>query len=166
MAFPRTQKVAYYNGCCRLFSPNSNQLLSPQTLLLMRSILRWIGFRCKKVPLESPSSTRATTTAHSESAMNISTNATAALNSMTGEPQKDPPAIVQPPPSKNTMNHSSNATAALNAFQSTLGILGQTPIPGIGAVTAMLLQVIKGVQVRVSSRLSHYSDSKTNFICI
>ena len=71
---------------------------------------------------------------------------------MTREPQKDPPAIVQPPPSKNAMNISPNETAARNAFQYTLEFLGKTPVPGIGlgAVTDVLLHVVKGIQVRVS----------------
>ena len=85
---------------------------------------------------------------------------------MTREPQKDPPAIVQPPPSKKAMNISPNETAARNAFQYTLEFLGKTPVPGIGlgAVTDVLLHVVKGIQVRVS-RLSQYLDSNTNFIC-
>ena len=50
------------------------------------------------------------------------------------------------------------AKAALNAFQCTLSIFGQTPIPGIRAVTAALLQVVKGIQVRTrSSRVFHSS---------
>jgi hypothetical protein len=37
--------------------------------------------------------------------------------------------------------------ATLNAFKSTLEVLGQTPLPGIGAVTTALLRVIRGLQV-------------------
>lgn len=71
--------------------------------------------------------------------------------SVTRGPEQDPLAMVQPPPSKTAMNLLPNTKAALNAFQYTLNVLGKTPIPGIGAVTAVLLQVVKGVQVRVSS---------------
>jgi len=63
---------------------------------------------------------------------------------LTGESEQDP--IVQPPPPKNAVDLSPKANAALNAFQHTLEVLGKTPIPGIGAVTATLLQVVKGVQ--------------------
>ena len=50
-------------------------------------------------------------------------------------------------PSKNAIDLSPNAKAALNAFQYTLNALGKMPIPGIGAFTTALLQVVKGVQV-------------------
>ena len=95
----------------------------------MRSVLRSIGFGRKKVPVKSPiddSTTRPTTTAHS---------------SMTREPQKDP---------KNAVKFSPNETAARNALQYSLEFLGKTPVPGIGAVTDVLLHVVKGIQVRVS----------------
>jgi hypothetical protein len=42
---------------------------------------------------------------------------------------------------------SSRSKAALNAFKSSLEILGQTPLPGIEAITAALLRVIDGLQV-------------------
>ena len=129
--------------------------VSPHTPLLMRSFFRSIGFGRQRVPAKSPNqncdSDGPTTRAHSF---------------MTRKPQKDPPATVQPPPSKKATNISPDATAALNAFLFTLDLLGKTPIPGIGAVTGGLSQVVKSVQVRVSSRLSHYPDSNTNFICI
>ena len=81
-----------------------------------------------------------------------------AHSSMTRERQEDPLAIVQPPSSNNAIYFSPNATPT---FQCT------PPIPKIGAVIAVLSQVVKSVQVRVSSRLSHYSDSNLNmnFIC-
>ena len=78
------------------------------------------------------------------------TTITGSHPSMTSKPEKGPGLVVEPP-SKNPVNLSPNAKAALNAFQSTLGILGQTPIPGIKAVTAALLQVVKGIQVRTCS---------------
>jgi len=64
--------------------------------------------------------------------------------SVSKKPEKD--LVVQQVPSKNAFNLSPTAKAALNAFQCTLDALGKTPIPGIGAVTAVLLQVVKGVQ--------------------
>ena len=80
---------------------------------------------------------------------------TGAHFSVTSKPEKG---LVVEPPSKDAVNLSPKAKAALNAFQSTLGILGQTPIPGIRAVTAALLQVVKGIQVRTcSSRVFHSS---------
>ena len=70
-------------------------------------------------------------------------------------------ATIQSPQSKNVMKFSPNATAALIDFQRNLDLLGKTPIPGIGA---MLRQVVKSVQVRVSL-LSQYSDSNMNPTC-
>ena len=86
---------------------------------------------------------------------------TTAHSSMTGEPQKDLLVTIQSPQSKNVMKFSPNATAALIDFQRNLDLLGKTPIPGIGA---MLRQVVKSVQVRVSL-LSQYSDSNMNPTC-
>jgi len=95
-----------------------------------------------------------------------STIITGAHPSVTREPEQDPLAIlVQPRPSKTAMSLSPNAKGALNAFQYTLDILGKTPIPGIGAVTAALLQVVKGVQVSVVLSVHSYLDSDTDFIC-
>lgn len=74
------------------------------------------------------------------------TTITGAHLSVTRKPEQGP--AVQPPPSKNAVDFSPNTKAALNAFQCTLDVLGKTPIPGIGAVTATLSQVVKGVQVR------------------
>jgi hypothetical protein len=68
---------------------------------------------------------------------------------VTREPEQDP--VVQTPASKTAVKFSPNAKAALSAFQYTLDVLGKTPVPGIGAVTAALTQVVKGVQVRASS---------------
>ena len=120
----------------------------------MRSVFSSIGFGRRRVPIESlyQNSDDSTTSIRAK----IFTSNTTDHSSMTRELKKNSPAIVQPPPSKNAINFSPNATAALNAFQLTLDLLGKTPIPGIGAVTAVLLQVVKSVQVRMSSRVSHY----------
>lgn len=64
--------------------------------------------------------------------------------SVSSEPEHD--SVVQAPPSKNDSSLSPKAKAALSALQYTLDLLGKTPLPGIGAVTAALLQVVKGVQ--------------------
>ena len=76
--------------------------------------------------------------------------------------------VVQQASSKNAFNLSPTAKAALNAFQFTLDALGKTPIPGIGAVTAVLLQVVKGVQVRarVLSGLSYSHNDTEVFLSI
>ena len=126
---------------------------------LMRSVFRSIGFGRQRASVESPYHNA------DDPTMKV-TAITEAHLSVTSKPEQSP--VVQPPPSKNTVNSSPNAKAAFNAFQSTLGVLGQTPIPGIGAVTAVLLQVVKGVQVRAcSSRVFRYTSITTRrFYCI
>jgi len=54
--------------------------------------------------------------------------------------------VVQPSLDENVTNLSPNASTALNAFKYMLQALGQIPVPGIGAVTTALLQVVKGIQ--------------------
>ena len=80
--------------------------------------------------------------------------------SVTRKAEQDP--VVQPLPCKTAVEISPSAKAALNAFQCTLDALGKTPIPGIGAVTATLLHIVKGVQVRgVFLGLSFYLHNDT-----
>ena len=119
----------------------------------MPSVFRSIGFGRQRASVESPYH-------NSDDPTTRATNITEAHLSLTSKPEQGP--VVQPLPSKNAVNSSPNAKAALNAFQSTLGVLGQTPIPGIRAVTSALLQVVKGVQVSACfSRV--FRNSKTTF---
>ncbi|KDR74270.1 hypothetical protein GALMADRAFT_250053, partial [Galerina marginata CBS 339.88] len=53
---------------------------------------------------------------------------------------------VQPVPVNAAADLSPNAKAGLSAFQYTLEVLGKIPVPGIGAVTAVLSQVVKSIQ--------------------
>lgn len=68
---------------------------------------------------------------------------------ITEESHQDP--VDQPSLDENVTNLSPNASAALNAFKYMLQALGQIPVPGIGAVTTALLQVVRGIQVRLLS---------------
>jgi len=103
----------------------------------MRSVFRSIGFGRQKASVESLNHIADDPTTRTASI-------SGAHHSVTKKPEKD--LVVQQGPSKNAFNLSPTAKAALNAFQCTLDALGKTPIPGIGAVTAVLLQVVKGVQ--------------------
>ena len=101
----------------------------------MRSIFRSLGFGRQRASVKSY-----------HNANDPTTRTAAVTGAKNRKPVQGP--VVQPP-SKNAVNLSPNAKAALSAFQSTLCALGTTPIPGIGAVTTALLQVIKSVQVRI-----------------
>ena len=105
---------------------------------LIRSVFRSLRFGRQRASVKTPYH-------NSDDPITRTTTITEAHLSVTSKPEQGP--TVQLLPSKNAVNSSPNAKAALNAFQSILGVLGQAPIPGIGAVTSALLQVIKGVQV-------------------
>ena len=102
--------------------------------LIMRSVFRLLGFGRQRASVESPY----------HNADDPTTRTTTVTGAKTRKHKQIP--VVQPP-SKNAINLSPNTKAALIAFQCTLDALGTTPIPGIGAVTAVLLQVIESVQV-------------------
>lgn len=105
----------------------------------MRSMLRSM---LSRRPVESP---------HHSNPDPVTITTTSGENNpiITEESHQDP--VIQPSLDENVTNLSPSASAALNAFKYMLQALGQIPVPGIGAVTTALLQVVRGIQVRLLS---------------